>query len=125
MRPDLLEGVRTLQWSGLHSGITDTLVGNHAGRASARGEIDRFTGWKEFGHIEKRFPIDQDQLAALRALRRVFGADQVQVLSVEPRTCYCASFENDDGCGCGSAWNGRPSWPGALIAWSGRDRRDP
>jgi hypothetical protein len=30
MRPDLLEGVRTLQWSGLHpshaSGITDTLI---------------------------------------------------------------------------------------------------
>ena len=25
MRPDLLEGMRTLQWSGLHSGITDTL----------------------------------------------------------------------------------------------------
>jgi hypothetical protein len=25
MRLDLLEGVRTLQWSGLHSGITDTL----------------------------------------------------------------------------------------------------
>jgi hypothetical protein len=30
MRPDLLEGVRTLRWSGLHpshaSGITDTLT---------------------------------------------------------------------------------------------------
>ena len=46
-------------------------------------------------------PIDRDQLAALRALRRVFGADQIQVLSVEPRTCYGASFENDDGYGCG------------------------
>jgi hypothetical protein len=34
MRPDLLEGVRTLQWSGLHSshasGITDTLSGGCA-----------------------------------------------------------------------------------------------
>ncbi len=38
MRLDLLEGVRTLQWSGLHpshaSGITDTLIDLMAGVGS-------------------------------------------------------------------------------------------
>ena len=40
MRPDLLEGVRTLRWSGLHpshaSGITDTLIGLCQADASCR-----------------------------------------------------------------------------------------
>ena len=53
MRWDLLEGVRTLQWSGLHSGITDTLSGPAKGGefdivdAEAGAEGRRRPAWRQ------------------------------------------------------------------------------
>ena len=81
MRLDLLEGVRTLQWSGHHSshasGITDTLNDSISARVSGHGPSGR-SGWLSWtAAIASRVPpgATNPRTRAIAAARSWRGSD--------------------------------------------------